>query len=752
MARPRVYKVRPGPKRKTLADIEAGPITVIPEPQATEGQFKAVRASYSNKRKSAIIIWHYTHQISRYDARSNTYVLRKPRFRDTWTHFHSELKSQGVPFSTMAGWLDRKMADKILSSKATARTSDPPRKKASGGVIDQEANEEDDEEDVEDEEMEEPPSEEDREGSTPIPHGESEEPVLGTPSAPSATSAPPAISAISASSAPSAPSATSAPSAPSAPSAKKGSRAGGNTRRSCNICRERKIRCNHTPGHPAAQQFHNHGFPTPYIHPIQTTQTHPRPETNRTVKGPQPLKSSRPEPLRLPSIQYMPQRPSRSEEQGVGSFHQPRQPQPSPLGFAGQGNVQESGYLAQPQPPPPPSPQSTPNGHQEMRISHPVPVRHPSSVSELTRESSQRPSTCPPGQPHPLGTPPNHRGERTNSAVQPEAQQQQPPELHQRSPSSMTEPSGAIQAPNINSQLLQRSKEGQGVTLPSLVSQVALIPQRLQLMTQKSPIQRPTSQPQINRSQWPVVRSGPAAAASASQPQTVPDGSPLNEAQGRNSPHPAPQSRPQPGSSTADTPINQQMANSHLPPPQPWVPPPPRIIEHLPPRKSNQVQNFPPRPPQKLAPKPPHPIPGRQTTADLKTYHGSCHCSTVTFAVTCKPLPNPTHIFISCTCKTCSISNTLFLSSTNPSDSLSVTLLTGIDSLTHFHGRSFCKNCGVTLFSHASPELIERKSPNLIMLNVRCLSGLEIDDKLVVWKEWKEKGAVGKPSFVGMIN
>ncbi|CAG8951809.1 hypothetical protein HYFRA_00005613 [Hymenoscyphus fraxineus] len=746
MARPRVYKVRPGPKRKTLADIEAGPITVIPEPQATEGQFKAVRASYSNKRKSAIIIWHYTHQISRYDARSNTYVLRKPRFRDTWTHFHSELKSQGVPFSTMAGWLDRKMADKILSSKATARTIDLPKKKASGEGIDEEADEEEDEEDVEDEEMEEPPSEEDCESSTSIPYGESEEPVLGTPSATSAT---PAIPAIPATSATSAIPATPATPAPLATSAKKGSRAGGNTRRSCDICRERKIRCNHTPGQPTAQQFHNHGFPTPYIQPIQTTQTPPRPETYRTVKGPQPLKSSRPEPLRLPSMQYMPQSPSRNEEQGAGSLNQPRQqPQPSPLGLAGQGNVQQSGYLAQTQPPLPPSPQSIPNGHQEMRISHPVPVRHPSSVSELTRESYQRPSTCPPGKPHPLGTPPNHRGERTNPVVQPKAQRQQPPELRQRSRSSITEPSGAIQAPKINPQPLQRPKEDQGVTLPSLVSQVALIPQRLQLMTQKSPIQRPTSQPQVNRSQWPVVRSVPAVAASASQPQTVPDGSPLNETQGRNSPHPA----PQPGSSTSDAPINQQIANSHLPPPQPWVPPPPRIIEHLPPRKPNQVQNFPPRPPQKLAPKPPHPIPGRQSTADLKTYHGSCHCSTVTFAVTCKPLPNPTHIFISCTCKTCSISNTLFLSSTNPSDSSSVTLLTGIDSLTHFHGRSFCKNCGVTLFSHASPELIARKSPNLIMFNVRCLSGLEIDDKLVVWKEWKEKGAVGKPSFVGVGN
>lgn len=621
MARPRVYKTRPGPKRKTLADIEAGPVTVIPEPTADEGPCKAVRASYSNKRKSAIIIWHYTHQILRWNERKQDNVLCKPRHRDTWTHFHAELKSQGVPFSTMSGWLDRKMADKILSSKASLRSyvdsflftgrsscedNEELRERCSGGFYKKAANtkleiehqrrmqlvisfkknrEDDEDEEDEDEEMKEIPSE-----------------GYVNPSQTSSQQEDPPVSRVS-------------------------------SLQGAYIARLVAPPGPHSlNSRPVSERIQEHGHIL-HDHSIPLTSG---PAAFRTVRGSQPLKGPCPPALQLPHSQHM--HPPTNEQQKMRSFHPPM-PSPntphSPLGLGNLGPINQSSpseYLAQL--PPPPSGRSQQMRHQIV-VSQPVPTRHPISLAEL----EQRPKTCPPGSQnkrmHPVELP---------REAQPAIHQQQP-NPHQRT-SSMVEPSAIGQLPKINPQG-QSLREGQVVNLPPLVSQVPLIPQRLQLATQQSPtpqspfpqspIPRSVSQPQSNHPQWPIrVEEIAPPAPPTSQHQIPAQGRPPKD-KGPKSPLP----QPQPQTAAGIPPSGQPISTNHGLPNRPWVPPPPRVIEYLPAQRRGPEQ--PPSNPRPIFPR----------VDPRKKFMGACHCETVRLSVTCKPLPNPTHALIACTCKTC---------------------------------------------------------------------------------------------------
>lgn len=61
----------------------------------------------------------------------------------------------------------------------------------------------------------------------------------------------------------------------------------------------------------------------------------------------------------------------------------------------------------------------------------------------------------------------------------------------------------------------------------------------------------------------------------------------------------------------------------------------------------------PPSRQQPYSPYQPSPLAG--SSGEKKTYKGECHCSTVTFSVTCTPPPNPNHTILSCACETCSV-------------------------------------------------------------------------------------------------
>lgn len=104
------------------------------------------------------------------------------------------------------------------------------------------------------------------------------------------------------------------------------------------------------------------------------------------------------------------------------------------------------------------------------------------------------------------------------------------------------------------------------------------------------------------------------------------------------------------------------------------------------------------------------------------TYEGSCHCGAVRFQVT---MPAPQKA-MACNCSICSRAG--WLLTFVPGDK--VRLLKGGDALVdyqfgkkHLH-HPFCRVCGVRPFSRGAGPGGEA----MYGVNVRCLSGLEVDE------------------------
>lgn len=97
----------------------------------------------------------------------------------------------------------------------------------------------------------------------------------------------------------------------------------------------------------------------------------------------------------------------------------------------------------------------------------------------------------------------------------------------------------------------------------------------------------------------------------------------------------------------------------------------------------------------------------------LHTYHGSCHCKRVTFAVEC-----PADVEVDeCNCSICSKSGYLHLIVPKRQ----FTLLTGEDNLSCYTFNTgvakhyFCKTCGIKSF------YVPRSNPDGYSVNARCL-------------------------------
>jgi hypothetical protein len=121
----------------------------------------------------------------------------------------------------------------------------------------------------------------------------------------------------------------------------------------------------------------------------------------------------------------------------------------------------------------------------------------------------------------------------------------------------------------------------------------------------------------------------------------------------------------------------------------------------------------------------------------MQTYRGSCHCGAVQFEV-----DTDLTYAIECNCSMCAKRGALH----HRVDPSQFRLLAGEDALTlyQFGTRTarhfFCKRCGIFPFGHP------RIDPRLVVVNVRCLDGVDPNDPKIVRKHfdgrnWEEAAA-----------
>lgn len=102
----------------------------------------------------------------------------------------------------------------------------------------------------------------------------------------------------------------------------------------------------------------------------------------------------------------------------------------------------------------------------------------------------------------------------------------------------------------------------------------------------------------------------------------------------------------------------------------------------------------------------------------MQTYHGSCHCGAVKYEVDADL--SEVH---RCTCSICSIKGGLFVRI--PPEQFR--LLAGEDELVLYQFNTkvskhyFCRNCGIHPFGRP------RSSPELYLINVRCLNDFDLE-------------------------
>jgi hypothetical protein len=106
--------------------------------------------------------------------------------------------------------------------------------------------------------------------------------------------------------------------------------------------------------------------------------------------------------------------------------------------------------------------------------------------------------------------------------------------------------------------------------------------------------------------------------------------------------------------------------------------------------------------------------------SDAKSYAGSCHCGKVTYQVAI----DLGHV-ITCNCSMCSRTGSI-MAFVQPSR---FQLQTGERDLHDYQFNTknihhlFCSNCGVRSFARGA----DPKGNEMIMINVRCLAGVELD-------------------------
>lgn len=100
-------------------------------------------------------------------------------------------------------------------------------------------------------------------------------------------------------------------------------------------------------------------------------------------------------------------------------------------------------------------------------------------------------------------------------------------------------------------------------------------------------------------------------------------------------------------------------------------------------------------------------------------HQGQCHCGTVTFSVQ-SDLPE----FTTCDCSLCAMRGAVMVKVPKAD----LTVLTGADHLTLYQWNMkiarhfFCDQCGIYVFHN------KRAAPDHYGVNVRCLSGVALDD------------------------
>lgn len=115
----------------------------------------------------------------------------------------------------------------------------------------------------------------------------------------------------------------------------------------------------------------------------------------------------------------------------------------------------------------------------------------------------------------------------------------------------------------------------------------------------------------------------------------------------------------------------------------------------------------------------------------MTIYKGSCHCAQVQFEVDCDLSKT-----MECNCSICSHKGAIY----SPARHNNFKITQGKDSLTLYQfgtktaKHHFCKHCGI------HPFVNPRLAPNLWLVNVRCLNGVEIEKihpKLFDGKNWE---------------
>lgn len=111
----------------------------------------------------------------------------------------------------------------------------------------------------------------------------------------------------------------------------------------------------------------------------------------------------------------------------------------------------------------------------------------------------------------------------------------------------------------------------------------------------------------------------------------------------------------------------------------------------------------------------------------MQTYRGSCHCGAVRFEVDAD-----IQYVVECNCSICAKRAALL----HPAKPSQFRLLSGEDALTlyQFGTRTarhyFCKHCGIFPYGHP------RIDPRMVMVNVRCLDGVDPNDPKIMRKRF----------------
>lgn len=102
----------------------------------------------------------------------------------------------------------------------------------------------------------------------------------------------------------------------------------------------------------------------------------------------------------------------------------------------------------------------------------------------------------------------------------------------------------------------------------------------------------------------------------------------------------------------------------------------------------------------------------------MPTYHGSCHCGTVTFEIDADLAR-----LVRCNCSVCTKKGGIF----KVVPPAKFRLKTGEDNLTLYQFNTkvsehyFCKTCGIHPFGHP------RSAPGEYLINVRCLDDFDLE-------------------------